>query len=551
VKYAICLWLLIGCTIGEEPCAGCGDSSVHEDAGRAICTAGALECDGDAIERCRDDGSGFDVVAVCDPSAGTFCRNGVAECDNPCADAEVELSNVGCDHWPVTLLSSVLYALPDEYPIGIVVVASSPYPTEVAVSRGTVEIARLSLAPGDVEPVVLPDIPELVRRGMAPRSALARQSAYHLRSTAPVTVYQFNPLERSSGAKVASNGDASLLVPASAMGSDYMTLGWPSLRIVPVSPNPAFITVVAVDPGTTELDITPTADVLGSLDNAVMPIASGDVAHFTLEQGDVLQLVVDVSEQCDALVPIPGAALIVCDQRSIDTDLSGTIVHASARVGVYSGADCAFVPWDRPYCNHIEEMLPPLRAWGREAVIARARTTPVSDTVLRVISGADDNTVTFDPPVREPIVLGRGEMIELTITESVHVEGSGALLAGQYLVGQGTTANPALTSDPGFAVSYPSEQFRTEYAFYAPERLARHFAGIAAPLEAIVRLDGRELEAGTPIGASGWQELRVEIDSGVHHLSSTLPVGLVGYGADDATSYLYPAGADLSVINLF
>jgi hypothetical protein len=489
---------------------------------------------------------------MCEASEGSFCHGGLGACVDPCAEAEVALSNVGCDHWPVTMLSSSLYNPADLYPIGIVVVASSPYPTNVVVSREDEQIASFSLAPGEVRPVVLPDVPELVRRGMAVRSALARGGAYHLRSTAPVTVYQFSPLERMSDTLLASNGDASLLVPASALGQDYLVLGWPSLRVVGRPPHPAFVTIVAVNPGTTEVEVAPTADVIGSLDGAVASLAAGSTASFHLEQGDVLQLVVQVPELCDESVVIDtGARMIeVCDQRSVVTDLTGTIVRASARVGVYSGADCAFVPWDRPFCNHLEEMLPPLRTWGREAIITRARTNPLSETVLRVISGADDNHVVFDPPVREPIVLSSGEMVEVTITESVHVAGSHALLAGQLLVGQGITTNPALASDPGFAVTYPSEQFRTEYAFFAPERLDRHFAGIAAPVGAIVQLDGVELEPGTPIGASGWQELRVEIEGGVHHLDASEPIGLVSYGADDASSYLYPGGADLSVINL-
>jgi len=66
-------------------------------------------------------------------------------------------------------------------------------------------------------------------------SALARGGAYHLRSTGPVTVYQYNPLDYGLASLGCSSetldgcsftNDASLLLPASAMTGRYYASSW-------------------------------------------------------------------------------------------------------------------------------------------------------------------------------------------------------------------------------------------------------------------------------------------------------------------------------------
>ena len=54
-------------------------------------------------------------------------------------------------------------------------------------------------------------------------------SAYHIKSTEPVTVYQFNPYETTrSAAAYSYTNDASLLIPVNAMTGNYQVAAWPS-----------------------------------------------------------------------------------------------------------------------------------------------------------------------------------------------------------------------------------------------------------------------------------------------------------------------------------
>jgi len=89
-------------------------------------------------------------------------------------------------------------------------------------------------------------------------------NAYRIRSTAPVVVYQFNPLQSVD----TFSTDASLLIPTSSLGSVYTALGWP--QTVANTPDPdtdlgtdlrAFLAIVGSEPGT-RVRVTLAADIV-------------------------------------------------------------------------------------------------------------------------------------------------------------------------------------------------------------------------------------------------------------------------------------------------
>lgn len=79
--------------------------------------------------------------------------------------------------------------------------------------------------------------------------ALALKGAYHLRSTQPVTVYQFNPIEYTkSGASGNSyTNDASLLFPTTAWRTDHYVATWNNTAAV----HPSMLAVTATQDATT------------------------------------------------------------------------------------------------------------------------------------------------------------------------------------------------------------------------------------------------------------------------------------------------------------
>ena len=81
--------------------------------------------------------------------------------------------------------------------------------------------------------------------------------------------------------------------------------------------------------------------------------------------------------------------------------------QADKPIAVFAGHSCGNVPNGQyGYCDHVEEQMLPLKAWGTNAVLARhqARTycTEQQDLVVwRIIAGTDDMHVTFVYPYAE------------------------------------------------------------------------------------------------------------------------------------------------------
>src|SRR5690606_10494435 len=92
-----------------------------------------------------------------------------------------------------------------------------------------------------------------------------------------------------------------------------------------------------------------------------------------------------------------GIDMVHC-QVGDEYDLTGSVITATGPVMVIGGHTCAFVPFNRFACDHIEETIFPLEAWGSDFIVSMAQPLRSEPNIVRIISGADGNTVTFDPP---------------------------------------------------------------------------------------------------------------------------------------------------------
>src|SRR5690349_18962089 len=90
----------------------------------AVCRPGALSCiDNDAV-RCRDDGSGWEVIEECDGDAGYVCQDGA--CIKLCDQALERQSYVGCEFYAVDLDNAGLGPGEDASAQQYAVVVSNP-----------------------------------------------------------------------------------------------------------------------------------------------------------------------------------------------------------------------------------------------------------------------------------------------------------------------------------------------------------------------------------------------------------------------------------------
>jgi hypothetical protein len=302
--------------------------------------------------------------------------------------------------------------------------------------------------------------------------------------------------------------------------------------------------------------------------DSVAPYESGSSATFTIEPEGVLQIGTRPSLGCepDFVEPEP----IRCNQDRTctygycalpDLDLTGTEIVASDPVAVFGAHDCAFVPYNRWGCDHLEEQIFPFETWGTRFVFTQSVRERGEPDVVRILSGADGNEVRFSPDVHEPVVLDRGEHVEFEGWGAFEIESDAPVLVGQFLVGQSYNGYPTgeelPPGDPSFSLVVPVEQYRTGYNFLAHDSFDQSYVNITAAEAAVptLRLDGADLQSATwqQVGETEFVTARLEIDPGSHSLTSELvdgqaTVGLTVYGYGQYASYMYPGGLALEPI---
>lgn len=563
---AACLLLAASC--GEESrgkcpigCLSCADGACLD------CTAGKNACNGSRLVSCNPDGTLGGLVRECDPTAG--CSEGV--CLSSCAKAAASQSYVACDYWPTITLNTALkptfdfaVAVANPAVVGDIVQTAS---ANVTVMRGFNEVATVVVAPGAVETISLPWIDQLSQYSRGPISVLLKEGAYHLVSDVPVSVYQFNPLQyekpespvckdsgSSGGGKCHSfTNDASMLIPTSTLRTEYLVIARQTHASADkggtLYASPGFFSAVATQNDTT-LTVTYSAYTEGG--TGIEAASPGDVKTYKLNEGDVLQI---VSSRATSPCALTSSDFLsdFCDMGE-KYDLTGTRVVGDKPFALFGGHNCANVPYDKKACDHLEEQMIPLAAWGKSAVLVGTEPNFTGEpTVWRVMSGTDGNAITFDPAVHDPITLDAGKYIEFQTLDPFTVAATGRVMVAQYMVGASFADAiwfAGQVSDPSLGLSVPVEQYRDNYDFLAPDTYIRNYVNVVARASEMVNLDGMPLTDWSAIGTTGWVYTRVPVASGAHHMTGSAPFGITVDGRADYTSYLYVGGLNLDTITI-
>src|SRR5207237_9191081 len=105
-------------------------------------------------------------------------------------------------------------------------------------------------------------------------------------------------------------------------------------------------------------------DVLGNEDKTMVTVTSaphivagpgvtlmnpGDMQNFMVNEGDVLQL----------------------ETTSAGDDVSGSFIVSDKPVALFTGIECGVNPNSMGACDHVEEQILPLTAWGKNYVASR------------------------------------------------------------------------------------------------------------------------------------------------------------------------------------
>ncbi|MDR1513967.1 MAG: IgGFc-binding protein, partial [Propionibacteriaceae bacterium] len=375
---------------------------------------------------------------------------------------------------------------------------------------GTVEVPGQSLTyPFTIPPSQVAEVALSLSVMMDPtRFHSTEPRAIHVTASADVTVYGLN--------QETSTADAYLGLPVTAVGQRYRILDYQGSGYQGWGYQGAFIGVVPTAPGTTTFTITP-------------PAALGRPAITrTVDQGHVFQYKIDSEESW-----------------------TGTLVESDKPVSVFGGAQCASVPRSNVgACDHLVEQMMPTSTWGKTFVTFPLSTSMRGDR-FRIVADEDATKVQVQllntPPVTE--TLDAGEYYEFTTSEPTEIVADKPISVAQYYSDYSTSNHPA---DPFMVLVSPQEQGFTTSIFVSPlaTTFTKHFVNIKVPTAdtAGVTLDGTAVTGWTPIAASAFSAVTVEVTPGAHEVVAPTLAQTIVYGFGSSASYGYPGGGKIAKI---
>jgi hypothetical protein len=579
------------CNDGQysEPVACGPDQTCDPNAGCVVCPPDGLYCDGQEVLRCNKDGTGGSHVETC--AADSVCSGG--QCKTPCEAAADNPSNLGCDFWAADLDNEAFNmngvsndAAAQQF--AIVAANNNDYPVVVTVTKNIARVGE-PLNEQAVASVTVPqrgtyqiDLPQReVDGSMQQNGSYTKNSGsgtfvsphgYHVVSTGPVVIYQFNPIIQQY------SNDASTLIPSTAIGMDYSIIGYntanpcgdPNFTIESI-PDHTAITILATQDETT-VTVTPSHPIKASAGDSGFPIAAtmkGGMLTFKLSRYTVANL---ESEQ-----PITNA--FACAMSGQDGDFTGSKVHSDKPIVVFTngergagfgGAENIVYPpdWtdsDDTCCtDHLEEQLLPVTALGKEFAVARSpiRSTDPSwkePDIVRVVATVDNTQITTNLPAPyNAFTLNANQQKTFGATTGFALKASNAVEVATYLVSQHFVKSGYI-GDPSQLLIPAAEQHRKDYVFMIPKTFQSNYIVLAKPVDAMIMLDGFPLAMqefancvtgpiGTVAGIA-YEQITCPAAEGHHTVSADKPFGLSVYGYYNVGSYAFVGGSDVKIIN--
>lgn len=511
-------------------------------------------------------GTGPDSSMDLDGSGG---GGGVMPDPETCSQAAAGHTYLGCDFWPTVTDNIVAPG----FDFAVVVANPGSTDAQVTVKRGDQEVATATAPANSLVKIFLPWVEELKSTSwikgqpdngcptwVKTETVNAPGGAYHLTTSRPVAVYQFNAIEYA--AKGGPDGkdwnaycsahtcmgtlknkcfsytnDASLLLPTTALTGNYRIAGsssWTTIDESGTTPHeftyPAYFAVTGTQNNTTvTVHLSSTASVAGG--GGVPSASPGGTVEFTVNAGDVVMV-----------------------EGIKGSDFSGTLVNATAPVQIITGISCTYMPHGLEACDHLEESVLPIETLGKHYFVT-VPTGPLGAPdwhIVRLYGNVDNTQIQYpagNPGL--PTVINAGEMVELSqITQDFEILADHELTVGSFQHGQGPIGNDQ-PGDPAQSMMTTVEQYRVKYVFLAPDDYDVNFADIVGPMDAKLVLDGEPVAEQPTEISSGFGVYRVKLgigNLGAHLLESDKPVGLQVLGYGNYTSYQYPGGLNLGHI---
>ena len=477
-----------------------------------FCTPGSTVCaDSESVQTCVDDGSMYGDPVPCEPTES--CSGG--QCVSACDLIQANPSSVGCSFFATKHDNFYNNANdPTKHDSLIAGNISSDDPVNAQLYFVPVN-SNVEQAMG--APVVIPAQGAhtfvLSQPEIDSFTTIRQGGVYRLETDRPVVAYQHSPIGSTA------TNDASMLLPEHALTGNYVVTSYPAT----VGNYPSYFLAIGTADGTT-VDFTVTQATAGG--GGVPALAAGGSTSVMLDRYEVLNVVV---------------------QQQNGGDLSGTVVSATQPLHLIGATECANVPnGSQTFCDHMEEAPFPLEYWGQEYVGAHAPPRNNEWFHWRVYGGEDGVTVNTTPAQPGfPLMLNKGQYYQFQTKNHFIITGDGPFLPVQLLESQNPNAG---TGDPGMYQMVPTEQFLSSYAFVTGTNYNQHYVQVIRPAGGSdVTVDANVVGNYTAVGT--FEVANVLIGEGAHFATSNQPFGIVNVGYTPVTSYAYPGGLKLEIIN--
>jgi hypothetical protein len=245
---------------------------------------------------------------------------------------------------------------------------------------------------------------------------------------------------------------------------------------------------------------------------------------------------------------------------SRDQGFTGSLITATAPIGVIAGADC--INGFGGACDTNVEMVPPESSWGKNFYLNNYKNASKSGSGVRILASQDTTTVTISGDVSRSVTLNAGDVFsELLFASSsdelnlsIAIVASKPVLVGHYMrSGTYTSLGGSDNGDPSLSYMPPFEQFLSEYTVVSADGFKAQFINVIIPTAAIstLRLDGASVSSSLfrQVGSTTWSSAQITTLTGSHNLVASQPFGIEIYGADSSDSYAYVGGANYSALS--
>lgn len=530
---------------GSESETTSNPTGTTDESSNQICEPGATQCaDPNTLETCSADGLAWepgpcDAAQICDacPESSDCAPACVVACDYPHGAAGCSHISTGLYHSPLPMgvlpNDAIVVTNPDrDHTANVELYYNSPFDSS--------EVLELTatIGPGEANTFILTSALSS-DTGPVETSLFRGGGAYHVVSDYPVVAHLHTPHESLS------NG-STLLLPEHVLGSEYYIANHGAW----VEPN--YFVVIAVEDDTT-LSWVPSVETAGD-DMPVPFVDVGGTGMLTLERRYD-----NVRIETSASLGRPR-----CEQ-----DLSGSFISADKPIWVLSGMRGLRLPWCGdamvPGCPTIVDVAcnqgsdlaieqnVPIDLWGTQYVGAHSPTRGTESHWWRVYAGADNVTITTNPPqTGTPVVLANaGDWAEIIVPTGTNMvfDGDGPFLPVQYVSGHHDSGTAM--GSPAMIQAVPTDRYLDRYVFMAPIDYDQHYAQVIRQAGgADVMIDGSAVGGWETVGT--WEIANVMVSEGMHEVSSTQAFGLSSYGysqhvdnVDNSSGYAYVVGFDL------